>query len=172
MPVTAEQIQRVRNDLMLLLSQYGTRHGYHFQIGTIRYNDNSFRMKLESTCTAPQATPVQNQESELAVAKQDFERRSFRYGIPQELFGQDVTLNDSNFYDSRYRGNYKVVGLSPRGKLIIQNNYGRKYKINYSSVQSSIHGTVRAFNYAERSAALARRNQSRETPDDLELRVD
>ena len=172
MPVTAEQIQRVRDDLTRLLGMYGRQHGYHFQIGTIRYNSNSFRMKLESTCTAPQASQAQVQETEMAIAKRDFERRCTRYGISRELFGQDVTLNDRNFYDSRYRGNYKVVGLSPRGKLIIQNNYGRKYKINYSSVQSSIHETVRAFHYAERSAALARRNQSCETPDDLELRVD
>jgi len=126
MPITlnSETVQTLRTELTTLLRQYGQSKGITFNIGTIRYNPSGFRFKLEGN------VPYSAAEAQ-DVERATFQRNCVRYGIPASIYGTRVYVGTTGVTA------YKVVGLTPRGKVIIMNSLGKKFRTNFLSLSRS-----------------------------------
>ena len=104
-------LKDIRGDLTKVLGTLSEKYNVVFDIGTFRYNENTFKVTLEATKVDPEHT----QEKKMVV---DFKSLCHKFGLKKEDLGKTFfSIGEA----------YRIVGLKPKN---------RKYPIIAEKVDS------------------------------------
>ena len=123
-PFTRQNLRQVRADLILALSKVEIAHGITIEVGGIRFQPDSFRVRLEAKTSATGNTSIDKTDH----AKKEFELYAPSFGIKPAVFGTTFS----------YRGKtYTVCGIKPRSfkfPVLATSDRGKMFKFPATAV--------------------------------------
>ena len=94
---STEDVQKIREELNSVLSSYGGSKNIEFKIGSISYDNDSFRTTLKGS----------NTESGKDSYEIDFHKYRNKFSIPADWYGREISLKS---------GKYRICGISGRAR--------------------------------------------------------
>ena len=118
------KLEKIRGDLEAALEMVGADNGVTFDIGSIGYTDDSFKVTLNAMLIAAGEEGCSHRELE-------FRKHAERFGLLPEHYGQTVSING---------GACRVVGISPKSRKypILMERGGAVYKYPRQAVKDAL----------------------------------
>jgi hypothetical protein len=114
-----QNIQMLRDAVQKSLDKVGDMYGLTIKLGNIRYDNLSFRSKVEAYVDEPASGVGYEQEA--------FNSTCFMYGLKPEDYLKEVTLNGQKFWGTKA----KIYGFNPRSRkypVLVRTDSGQLIK--------------------------------------------
>lgn len=124
MGFTGKQLEEIRDDINLALKQVGEKHGLGFELGGMRYTEDTFKVTLEA---------VQLSSTGGDVNEVLFKKDCYLFGFRPEHYGIKFKLNGTLF---------SLIGFNPRSPKnnckIVRVSDGAPFKCSDLSIKRAL----------------------------------
>lgn len=90
------KIQQIRKDMDAALKEVSEKHGISFEIGSIRYDDKSFRTTVKAYLVKD-GDATDSDDARRAKFEATAERYGHRYGVKPQDYGKMITYGGHRF---------------------------------------------------------------------------